>query len=413
MQSAYRRVLKNKGSAGIDGITTGQLEAVVRRDYPRIKEEVRNGRYLPQPILGVEIPKGKGKTRQLGIPTTTERMLQQAVSQVLMSHWEQGFSKDSYGFRPKRNARQGVGKALGYINAGYKHITDIDLKTFFDEVDHCLLLNLIYQRVKCPATMGLIRRWLRAPIEINGRLHKRRKGLPQGSPLSPLLSNILLNELDKELERRGLLFVRYADDFSIYTKSRSRAETSLKAIGRYLKSRLKLKINKSKSGIRRPTSFELFGFGFAPAFGKGSKGKYQLVVSRKSWKRLKQRLKWLTRKTKPLTFDQRAERIKRVQRGWLSYFRGTSIRSKLREVDGWLRNRLRHCIWKAWKKAKRRCKNLLRLGADPTNAKRWSNTRKGGWAVAQSPILKMTITPERLKQRGYESLLDVYFQINP
>lgn len=413
MQSAYRQVRKNKGSAGVDDITVEQLEAVVRKDYPRIKEEILSGKYYPQPILGVEIPKSNGKTRMLGIPTTTDRMLQQAVSQVLMMHWEQGFSANSYGFRPKRNARQAVGRALGYINEGYKYIVDIDLKTFFDEVDHCLLLNLIYQRVKCPITLGLIRRWLRAPIRINGKLHKRRKGVPQGSPLSPLLSNILLNELDKELERRGLLFVRYADDFSIYVKSRSRAETSLKAIERYLKIKLKLTINKAKSGKRRPMNFELLGFGFSPIFKKGRKGKYQAVVAKKSWEKLKQRLKWITRKTKPLTFAERIAQITRVQRGWLNYFRGTAIIGKLRNIDGWLRNRLRYCIWKSWKKPKRRSKNLLRLGASPRDARRWGYSRKGGWAIAQSPILKYTITPERLRKRGYVSLSEVYVQLNP
>src|SRR5699024_4865724 len=175
MHAAYRQVVKNKGSAGVDGVKVGQLEAKIRKDYPQLKADIRNGKYLPQPILGVEIPKGNDKTRLLGIPTTTDRMLQQAVAQVLMPKWEPYFSNNSFGFRPKRNARQAVGKALGYINAGYKHIVDMDLKTFFDEVDHCLLLNLIYQRVKCPITMELIRRWLRAPIQINGRLHKDRK----------------------------------------------------------------------------------------------------------------------------------------------------------------------------------------------------------------------------------------------
>lgn len=413
MQAAYHQVRKNKGSAGVDGITVKQLEIAIRRDYPNIKEQIQSGKYYPQPILGVEIPKGKGKTRLLGIPTTTDRMLQQAVSQVLMIHWEQDFSNNSYGFRTNRNARQAVGKALGYINAGHKYIIDIDLKTFFDEVDHCLLLNLIYQRIKCPITLGLIRRWLRAPIQINGKLCKRRKGVPQGSPLSPLLSNILLNELDKELERQGLLFVRYADDFSIYVKSRSKAEMSLKSIARYLKTKLSLTINEEKSGIRRPMNFEMLGFGFSPIFKKGSKGKYQLVVAKKSWEKLKQSLKWITRKTRPLTFDERIAQINRVQRGWLNYFRGTAIISKLRDIDGWLRNRLRYCIWKAWKKAKSRSKNLLRLGASSRDARRWANTRKGGWAIAQSPILKYTITPERLRKRGYLSLSEVYIQLNP
>src|SRR5699024_4870486 len=207
--------------------------------------------------------------------------------------------------------------------------------------------------------------------------------------------------------------VRYADDFSIYTKSRSRAQTSFKAIERYLKRKLNLKINKAKSGVKRPMNFELLGFGFSSIFRKGSKGNYQLVVAKKSWQRLKQRLKWLTRKTKPLTFDERIQRIKRVQRGWLTYFRGASIRGKLRAIDGWLRNRLRYCIWKAWKKPKRRRKNLRRLGAKPRDARRWSYSRKGGWAIAQSPILLYTITPKRLKKRGYVSLPEVYIQLNP
>src|SRR5690606_11322873 len=214
-----------------------------------------------------------------------DRLLQQAVSQALMPKWENGFSANSYGFRPNKNARQAVGKALEHIHEGFTHIVDIDLKSFFDEVDHCLLLNIIYQKVKCPKTLRLIRKWLRAPIQINGKLQKRRKGVPQGSPISPLLSNILLNELDKQLTKWGYRFVRYADDFSIYCKRPSHASAIMRQVEKLLKTKLQLPINKEKSGIRKPVQFELLGFGFVPVFKKGSKGQYQLVVIEKAWQR--------------------------------------------------------------------------------------------------------------------------------
>ncbi len=413
LQKALRQVIVNKGSAGIDGRKTTELTDYFREHKSAILQSVKDESYLPQAILGVEIPKGNGKTRLLGIPTVTDRLLQQAVSQVLMPKYELEFSVHSYGFRPNRNARQAVGKALEYIHEGYTFIVDIDLKTFFDEVDHCLLLNLLYQKVKCPITLGLIRKWLRAPIQINGRLQKRRKGVPQGSPISPLLSNILLNELDKELTRRKLRFVRYADDFSIYTKRKSDATATMGAISKYLKTKLKLTVNREKSGIRKPVQFTMLGFGFVPTYIKGDRGKYQLVVSEKAWQRLKMSVKAITRKTKPMSFDERIAKINEVQRGWLNYFRGTSISGKLRDLDGWLRNRLRYCIWTDWKKPERKRKNLIRLGVDQDHAYAFSRTRKGGWAVAQSPILGTTITLKRLKQRGYQAMLDIYIMLNP
>jgi len=318
MQRALKQVIANKGSAGEDRMNVTELTEHIRQSKTTLYSSIRALEYLPQPILGVEIPKGNGKTRLLGVPTVTDILLQQAVSQVLMPMYEREFSVHSYGFRPNKNARQAVGKALEHIHEGYQFIVDIDLKTFFDEVDHCLLLNLLYQKVKCPITLRLIRKWLRAPIQINGKLHKRRKGVPQGSPLSPLLSNILLNELDKELTKRNLRFVRYADDFSIYTKYKSHAHATLKAIEKWLKIKLKLTINKEKSGVRKPVQFEILGFGFESTYKKGDKGKYQLVVAEKAWKRLKQRLKTITRKTTPMSFDERIQKINEVQRGWLS-----------------------------------------------------------------------------------------------
>jgi group II intron reverse transcriptase/maturase len=340
-------------------------------------------------------------------------MLQQAVARVIMPQYEYMFSEYSYGFRPGRNTHQAIRKSKDYINSGYQHIVDIYLKGFFDEVSHSILLQLLYRRIKCRETLRLIRRWLRVPILQNGKLNKRRKGVPQGSPLSPLLSNIMLHELDKEMERRGLRFVRYADDFSIYCKTKGEARKTGNSIYVFLLDKLNLPINREKNGIRRPTGFKILGYGFVPTYKKGVKGEYQLVVEEKRWKGFKLKLKEITRKTAPMSFDQRMQKLKEVQRGWINYFRFASIYGKLKELDGWLRNRIRYCIWTDWKKPERKRKNLIRLGVDPAHAYQWSRTRKGGWAIAHSPILVTTITLKRLTLRGYESMLTWYRKVSP
>jgi group II intron reverse transcriptase/maturase len=442
MRKACQKVMSNKGSAGIDGIpvhelsaylginreqlvlaiggtsevdgtSVSELAAAFEINREQIVRAMLDGSYQPQAILGVEIPKDNGKKRLLGIPTVIDRMLQQAVHQVIYPKFEIEFKSYSYGFRPKRNAHQAVLQAQKNINEGYQHIVDIDLKNFFDEVDHCILLQLLYRKIKCPLTLRLIRKWLRAPILINGKLTKRRKGVPQGSPLSPLLSNIMLHELDKELEKQGLRYVRYADDFSIYTKSKQAARKAGNNIYLFLKNKLKLPINREKSGIRKPVYFEILGYKFVPTYIKGDKGQYQLVASDKSWKRFRQNLKAITRKTAPKSFDERIKQLKEALRGWVNYFRIASIYGKLRDLDGWVRNRLRYCIWHDWKKPERRRKNLIRLGIDHDHAYAWSRTRMGGWAVAQSPILVTTITLPRLKKRGYLSTLDYYQKVSP
>lgn len=413
MLQAMYKVQKNHGSAGVDHMPVTKLSELMSIDKGELTEKVRSGNYLPQPILGVEIPKGNGKMRLLGIPTVTDRMLQQAVLQIINVKFEVEFSESSFGFRPRKNLHQAVLRAKGYINEGYQHIVDIDLKTFFDEVSHRYILQLLYRKIKCQETLRLIRKWLRAPIKIKGQLVKRRKGVPQGSPLSPLLSNIMLHELDRELERQGLRFIRYADDFSIYTKSKATAREIGNTIFKFLRDKLKLPINREKSGIRRPANFIILGFGFVPTYVKGEKGKYQLVVSEKSWKKLKEKLKTITRKTTPMGFDERILKLNQVIRGWVNNFRMASIYKKLVKIDGWVRNRLRYCIWHHWKKLDRKRKNLIRLGVDQGKAYAWSRSRMGGWAIAQSPILGTTITLKRLVKRGYISLLEIYKKIAP
>lgn len=411
LTKACKQVMGNKGSAGIDGMKAGELKSFIDGNRSKIALDILNRKYVPTAIKGVEIPKPNGKTRLLGVPTVVDRWLQQAVGQQLAARFELDFEDGSYGFRPQRNTRKAVRQSLGYINDGYQDIVDIDLKGFFDEVQHYKLLQLIYQKVKCPTTLWLIRKWLRAPILIEGKLHKRRKGVPQGSPLSPLLSNIMLDQLDKYLKSQGYRFVRYADDFSIYTESKASARKIGNQAYRFLKEKLGLPINRAKSGIRRPVDFELLGHAFVPTYKKGERGKYQLVVKKGSWQNLKRKLKHITKKTLPYSFEQRLRKLKEVYRGWVNNFRLGSIKLKLKKLDEWLRNRLRHCIWHDWKRPERKRKNLIRLGVEQGMAYAWSRTRMGSWAVAQSPILGTTITLSRLRKRGYESMMEYYQKV--
>ena len=345
LTQACFEVIRNKGAGGVDGMSVKELKSYLDKNRQALVEQVRNCDYHAQPIRGKEIPKGKDKIRLLGIPTVIDRMLQQAVLRVIMPRYEFNFSSYSYGFRPKRNIIQATSKALNYVNSGYQHIVEIDLKQFFDRVDHTILLQLLYRKIKCKATMCLIRRWLRAPLLKDGKLIKRRIGVPQGSPISPLLANIMLHEMDIEMDRRNLHFVRYADDFSIYCKTKTEAQKAGNGIYLFLRDKLKLPINREKSGVRRPVNFQILGFGFVPIYKKGVKGKYQLVITTKKWDKFKSDLKEITRKTLPMSFDERIQKLNNTINGWIESRKYANIKTKLAALDGWIRNRLRGCIW--------------------------------------------------------------------
>lgn len=411
LKAAYENVIRNKGSSGVDGITTNDLKGYLQRHWTRLKEELESGQYQPKAILGVSIPKRNGGERLLGIPTTFDRMIQQAIHQELSPQFDPEFSPFSYGFRPGRNAGQAIRQAMAYINEGHGRIVDIDLKSFFDEVNHDYLMNLLKRKVKDPQVLRLIWRYLRSPLQVEGKMHKRRKGVPQGGPLSPLLSNIVLNELDQELGKRNLKFVRYADDFSIFLKTSRAAHRVKRRITRFIEEKLHLLVNTKKSAIRKPLGYEYLGFAFESTYKKGDRGHYQLVVSHGSLEELKYKIKEITRKTYPASFDERIERLNLLMRGWLNYFKPASMYGKLRSIDGWVRNRLRYCIWHHWKKPRRRAISLMRLGVPQHMAWQWAMSRAGGWVISCSPILNTTITLERLKSRGYKSFLDYYLEI--
>ena len=403
VNKAYKHVISNRGSAGVDKVSVKELSMYMQENWSRIKQEITDGTYKPQAVRGVEIPKSNGGKRLLGIPTVIDRLIQQSIHQVLYPMYDIEFSEYSYGFRIGRNAHQAIAQAQSYINQGYQDIIDFDLKSFFDIVNHDYLMSLLNRKIKDRLLMKLIRRYLQSGIMLDGLMQQREQGTPQGSPLSPLLSNIILNELDKELEKRGLRFVRYADDFSIFVKSKRAAERVRRGITNFVESKLHLKINEKKSQICRPVQYFMLGYGFVPTYKKGEKGKYNLRVNPKSFKKLKQKIKEITRKTLPTPFAERLKKLEQVTRGWINYYRFANIAGKLRDIDTWVRNRLRYCIWKHWKKPDKRMRSFIRLGVPKGQAYAWSRSRMGGWAIAQSPMMKTTVTVKRLELKGYVS----------
>jgi RNA-directed DNA polymerase len=406
MTKAIERIEANDGASGIDGMKASELRSYLTEAWSGLKIKLLSGSYEPSAVRRVEIPKPNGGIRLLGIPTVLDRLLQQAISQEVQGLWESTFSEHSYGFRPKRNTHQAVAKSESYINAGGTYIVDIDLEKFFDRVNHDHLMSLLSLRIKDKCLLHLIGKYLRAGIMIGGVVSQNTVGTPQGSPLSPLLSNIVLDELDKELERRGQKFVRYADDFSIYCTSERGALRVQSSITRYIEEQLHLRVNSSKSGIRRPSKFVLLGFGFYK-----NKQTWGIRLSPKSISRLKEKIKTLTQRNKPLKTEYRIIPLQQMQTGWLHYFKIADCKAQLEKIDGWTRSRLRMCEWKLWKRVRTRMKRLKSLGASHEQAYQWANTRKGSWRTAHSPILTTTLTNEWLKRAGYVSFMERYKRI--
>jgi group II intron reverse transcriptase/maturase len=403
LTSAYRQVVQNKGSGGVDGISVEGLKPLLWENWSRIKQELKEGTYEPKPILRVEIEKPDGGKRKLGIPTVMDRMIQQAISRQLMNIYDRTFSKSSYAYRPGISAHMAIRQAKRYMGSKGQYIICIDLAQFFDRVNHDRLLHRLSTRIEDKQVLRLIRKYLQSGELKDGLCSKQTEGTPQGGPLSPVLSNIVLDELDKELERRGHRFVRYADDISIFVKSRKAAERVYESITGFIENQMKLKVNREKSCISTPENLILLGHGF-----KKYRGGYQCCVSEKSVRRFREKVKTLTRKTSPLTLDERFEGMTQLFRGWVSYFKLCWMRDKLSRLDNWIRDRIRYCIWKSWKRIRTRIRNLMRLGLNRIDSIRWGSSRKGGWRISKSKIMHVTVTNERLEKRGLPSLVSIY-----
>lgn len=400
---AYKRVKRNDGRHGIDGMEADELLPYLREHGESIRERLREGKYKPEPVRRVEIPKPDGGVRLLGIPTVLDRMIQQAIAQVLTPIFEKEFSGHSYGFRPGRNAHQAVKQARVYIGEGYKVVVDIDLEKFFDRVNHDKLMYLLSQRIWDKRLLRLIRAYLEAGVMLGGLVSPTDEGTPQGGPLSPLLSNVMLHELDKELERRGHRFCRYADDSNIYVKSMRAGQRVMAGISRFLEERLKLKVNGKKSTVDYHERRKFLGFSFYR-----KEEEVRMKIHPKSLKRFKDKVKGITSRSKAWSMETRIKRLNQVVHGWVGYFRIADMRGHCKELDKWIRRRLRMCYWKQWKKLRTKHDNLVRLGLDDRKAWQFANTRKGCWHTSHSPILSTTLNNSYFRCAGLIGLLDVY-----
>ena len=403
MNLAYKRVKANKGSHGVDGMKVDELLQFLKQNGNQIKQSILEGTYRPSPVRRVEIPKPDGGKRLLGIPTVLDRVIQQAIAQVLTPIYEEKFSDNSYGFRPNRNAKQAVMKCKGYIDAGYKWAVDIDLAKFFDTVSHDKLMRLLSETIKDGRVLSLIRKYLQSGVMINGIVMESKEGTPQGGNLSPLLSNVMLNELDKELTRRGLKFCRYADDCNTYVKSRKAADRVMASITKFIEEELKLKVNKEKSAGDRPWKLKFLGFSFYH-----KKGGIGIRIHPKPVKKFKQKLKEITGRSNAMSMGQRMLKLRQAITGWVTYFGIADMGTLAKSLDEWLRRRIRMCYWKQWKKIRTRHDNLVKMGIGKHKAWEYANTRKGYWRIAHSPILTRTFTNEHLRKVGLQSISERY-----
>jgi len=400
LKTALRQVKANKGSAGVDGMTVGGITDYLKQHWPAIREQLLNGTYEPKPVRRVEIPKPDGGVRKLGIPTVLDRFIQQAVMQVLQRRWDRTFSNHSYGFRPGRSAHQAVAQAQQYIADGHGWCVDLDLEKFFDRVGHDKLMGQIAKRIEDKRLLKLIRAFLNAGVMENGLVSPSVEGTPQGGPLSPLLSNLMLDELDRELERRGHRFVRYADDSNIYVRSERAGQRVMESITRFITQKLKLKVNEAKSAVARPQERKFLGFSFTAG------PEVKRVIAPKALDRFKQRIREVTRRAKGVSMETTIEELAPYMRGWRSYFGFCETPEVLIGLTRWVRLRLRAALWRQWKTPRRRRAALLALGVRPRLASNTAGSGLGPWYLAKAKALSVGLSNAYLKSLGLPSLFE-------
>lgn len=407
LNAAYKKVKGNKGSGGIDGMSTEDLLPYLNEHGSELVASLREGTYKPNPVRRVEIPKANGKKRGLGIPTVVDRVVQQAISQVLEVLYEPQFSEMSYGFRPHRGAHKALLKCGEYIEQGYVFTVDMDLEKFFDTVSHSKLIEVLSRTVKDGRVVSLIHRYLNAGVINRGKYEPSQLGVPQGGPLSPMLSNIMLNELDKELERRGHKFVRYADDLVIFCKSRKAAQRTYEHIVPFIENKLFLKVNKEKTKVAYMRDIKFLSY----AFGRRN-GKCQYRLHSESIKKMKDKIRELTSRSNGWSYEYRKQRLQWYIRGWSNYFSLAGYKRNLEDWDKWLRHRIRMCIWKSWKRVRTRYRNLQNLVPDEKRVRIAVFSRKSYWRMASHPVLHEAMSDERLRQAGYPTFAEYYVDFN-
>lgn len=402
MRRAMRKVKSNKGSAGIDGMSVKELGAYLVEHWPGIKAQLLEGKYRPQAIRRVEIPKPDGGVRQLGIPTVIDRLIQQAVHQVLEPKIDPIFSESSYGFRSGRSAHQALRAAREHVVSGKGWVVDLDVEKFFDRVNHDKLMGLLAKRIGDKRVLKLIRRYLQAGVMVNGVVMDREEGTPQGGPLSPLLANVMLDELDKELERRGHKFVRYADDCNIYVATRRAGERVMKSVTQYLERELKLRVNAKKTAVARPVERKFLGLRIA------GKEEARIIIAPKALQQFKKNVRAITKRNRGISLGQLIEELNRYTMGWINYFSIATMKKHCEGLDGWIRRRLRCYIWKQWKNWRTRARNLCKAGIGRWLAYGIASGKHGPWKAAGSPAMTGAVPNEYLEKLGYKSLLERY-----
>jgi RNA-directed DNA polymerase len=399
-RKALKRVRANQGSPGIDGMTVDELPEYLEQHWPAIRERLMSGTYQPEPVLRVEMDKPDGGVRKLGIPTVVDRMVQQMVQQVLQEQWDPTFSEHSYGFRPGRSTKQAVAQAQQYIAEGYGWCVDFDLEKFFDRVNHDKLMGAIAKRVEDKRVLKLIRAFLNAGVMEGGLVSPSVEGTPQGGPLSPLLSNLVLDELDRELERRGHRFVRYADDCNIYVRSERAGQRVMESVKRFITEKLKLKVNESKSAVAKPQERKFLGFSFTS--GKELKRK----IAPKAIDRFKERVREITHKSRGRSMEKVVEELAQYLRGWRGYYGFCETPWVLQKLDSWIRRRMRSAFWRQWKTSRKRYAELVRRGVSKDLAANTAGSRRGPWRVSQSPALSIALSNAFLSWFGLPSLVE-------